>query len=71
MKLLFNLRGKSAFSDHRKTIKALQDFRPGMEVEDKDIPLHVLLIAFFTIIGMMATIYGFGVIVIEVIKLAR
>lgn len=62
---------KMLFRERRKAIKALQDFRPGMEVEDKDIPLDVLLIAFFTIIGMMATIYAVGVVVIEVVKMVR
>lgn len=59
------------FQDRRRTIKALQDFRPGMEEDDKSVPVEILLVAFFAIIGMMTSVYGLGVALIEIMKLLR
>jgi hypothetical protein len=52
------------FEERRKAIQAIRDFRPGMEVEDNEIPIEVMAVAFLAFIGAVVVILGVGLFMI-------
>lgn len=48
------------FTERRQALNALERFTPGMEVEEKELPVGFLILAWFCFVGIVVHILAFG-----------
>lgn len=64
-----NIRGRAAtmkreegkFAQKRKWIQALRDFKPGMEEEERDVPVELVILVFFAVVGFLHILGYMGI----------
>lgn len=52
------------FTERRRVVESLNRFVPGMEVEDSEVSVSVLVLAWFTFVGVIVHILAFGLFVL-------